>query len=68
MSAMLPRDPMILLSVVNTKLRDGYPSLEELCGEIDADMDELTARLAAVGYQYDEKTNQFRSLRQEENP
>ncbi len=60
MSMPWPRDSMILLSVLNTKLRDEYSSLEELCGETDTDPDELTAKLAAVGYHYDETTNRFR--------
>lgn len=57
---MLPQDPMMLLSVVNTKLRDEYASLRELCEDMDADMDALTAKLAGIGYEYDEKTNRFR--------
>ena len=57
---MLPKDPMILLSFLNTKLRDGYASLREFCDENDADLDELMKTLAAVGYHYDEKTNRFR--------
>ena len=60
MSTKLPQDPMILLSVVNTKLRDEYASLEELCGALDVDQDELTAKLAAMGYRYDEAANRFR--------
>ena len=60
MSASLPQDPMILLSVVNTKLRDEYDSLEELCEALDADKDGLTAKLAAAGFRYDEKENRFR--------
>ena len=57
---MLPNDPMILLSYINMKLRDGYPSLRELCIENDVDADELANKLAAIGCHYDEKTNQFR--------
>ena len=57
---MLPSDPMILLSYINMKLRDGYPSLQEFCAENDADMDELAKTLADVGYHYDEKIHQFR--------
>lgn len=56
----LPKDPMILLSFLNMKLRDGYTSLQEFCDEHDADVDELTKTLADVGYHYDEGTNQFR--------
>ncbi len=56
----LPKDPMILLSFLNMKLRDGYTSLREFCDDHDADMDELIKTLSGVGYHYDEKTNQFR--------
>ena len=34
---MLPQDPAILLSYVNTKLRDCYPSLAALCDDLQAD-------------------------------
>lgn len=60
MNSAMPRDPRILLSYVNTKLRDGYGSLREFCGETDTDMEALIAELSAIGYSYDEKTNQFR--------
>jgi len=56
---MLPQDPIILLSVVNTKLRDQYDSLEELCAAEDAEQESLTAKLAVVGYQYSAERNQF---------
>ena len=56
---MLPKDPFILLSVVNTKLRDGCPSLTELCAALGADEGEVTAALAAVDYHYDPDRNQF---------
>ena len=57
---MLPRDPAMLLSVVNTKLRDEYESLEELCAAEDAEAEELTRALAALGRAYDAAQNQFR--------
>ena len=56
---MLPQDPIILLSVVNTKLRDQYDSLEELCAAEDAEQESLTAKLAVAGYQYSAERNQF---------
>ena len=56
---MLPQDPIILLSYVNTKLRDEYPSLDELCAALDADLEELVRGLEAVGYTYDEDKNRF---------
>ena len=56
---MLPRDPMILLSYVNTKLRDDYPSLEALCEGLDEERDAIESALAAVGYAYDPERNRF---------
>ena len=56
---MIPKDPVILLSFVNTKLRDEYPSLEELCAALDLDASELAARLDGLNYHYDARTNQF---------
>ena len=57
---MLPQDPVILLSYVNTKLRDGYPNLEALCEDLGADRAALEEKLAAIGYTYDRAQNQFR--------
>lgn len=57
---MLPQDPVILFSLVNTKLRDQYSSLEELCDDLDADRDSLVAVLSAAGWTYDREHNQFR--------
>ena len=56
----LPSDPVMLLSVVNLKLRNYYPTLDALCEDMDADKDALVARLAAAGYQYDPQQNQFK--------
>ena len=57
---MLPQDPVILMSVLNTKLRDGYDSLEALCDDLELDRDRLTDRLHEAGFDYDPKQNQFR--------
>lgn len=59
---MLPQDPNILLSYVNTKLRDEYDSLDALCDGLDAVPAELSEKLAEVGYAYDEAANQFRPV------
>lgn len=56
---MVPKDPVILLSFVNTKLRDEYPSLEELCGALDMEEDTLRQTLAVLGRRYDPVQNQF---------
>lgn len=57
---MLPQDPFILLSYINTRLRDSGLGLDELCGELSIDRNEITARLAGIGYAYDEKKNSFK--------
>ncbi len=59
---MLPQDPNILLSVVNTKLRDEYSSLDALCDGLDADKAELVEKLTGLGYAYDPDTNQFKPV------
>ena len=56
---MLPKDPYILLSFVNTKLRDEYGSLEELCAALDADEADLRQTLASLDYHYDPAYHQF---------
>ena len=56
---MLPQYPMILLSYVNTKLRDRDRDLDAFCDREDADEAALCARLAQVGYAYDPQRNQF---------
>lgn len=55
----LPNDPIMLLSVINTKLRDYYPNLDTLCDEMDISKEEIITRLAAVDYEYDANCNQF---------
>lgn len=56
---MLPKDPAILLSFINTKLRDEYASLTELCASLDEDETVLQEALAALDYRYDAEKNQF---------
>lgn len=56
----LPLDSVMLLSVVNTNLRDRYPSLDAFCEAEDVNKDDLIARLAAIDYIYDSKQNQFK--------
>ena len=54
---MLPADPIILLSYINTQLRDHYASLDALCADQDADKDAICAKLADVGYEYNAATS-----------
>lgn len=55
----LPSDPFILLSVVNTKLRDQYSSLDALCEDLDENQEKLTQILEQLGYSYSAEQNQF---------
>ncbi len=55
----LPQDPVILLSYINTQLRDFYPSLDELCKSLNADRQQLVTKLSSIGYQYDKDLNKF---------
>ena len=56
---MLPKDPYILLSVVNARLRDQYTDLADLCASLDEDEDALRQTLAGVDYRYDPVYHQF---------
>lgn len=56
---MLPKDPVMLLSVVNMKLRDRYASLDALCEDMDVSKEEIVSTLGAIGYEYSKENNQF---------
>ena len=56
---MLPNQPMILLSFINTKLRDDYESLDALCDDFHIAKDEIEEKLASIDYEYDEALNKF---------
>lgn len=55
----LPKDPVMLLSVLNLKLRDYYPTLAALCEDLEADEAQLRSTMAEIGYHYDPQRNQF---------
>lgn len=55
----LPADPVMLMSVINMKLRDTYDSLEQLCKEMDIDKDELVRKLAEAGFEYSNENKRF---------
>lgn len=56
---MTPKDPVMLLSFVNLKLRDFYGSLEALCEDLGVSGQEIQDSLGGLGYHYDEEKNQF---------
>ncbi|NMD37402.1 MAG: DUF4250 domain-containing protein [Christensenellaceae bacterium] len=53
------KDPHILLSYINTQLRDKYSSLDELSDNIDYDIVDVVETLASIGYYYDSNLNKF---------
>lgn len=55
----LPKDPVMFLSVINTKLRDIYHSLDELCDDLFIDRSAIEDKLKGIDYEYDESRNQF---------
>lgn len=55
----IPNDPFILLSYVNTKLRDNYPSLHMLCDDLNISQKEIEERLNTIGYTYNASLNKF---------
>lgn len=56
---MLPRDPMILFSYVNTQLRDRGVSLDDFCAEENVDRARLCEMLGEIGFEYDPAANRF---------
>ena len=56
---MLPNDPVILLSFLNTKLRDVYKNIDELCDDLGVNKNDIINKMKMIDYEYSEKTNQF---------
>lgn len=56
---LMPTDPAILLSYINTQLRDNYSSLEELSKSLLVDENEIKSKLSAIGYEYNKELNKF---------
>lgn len=55
----IPNDPVILLSYVNTQLRDFHSSLEDFCMTFQIDETVLRQKLKNIDYEYDATLNQF---------
>lgn len=56
----LSMDPYMLISFINTKLRDEFENIEGLCSYYDLKERDIIDKLSAVGYKYDSNTNQFK--------
>ena len=55
----LPKDPIMLMSFINMKLRDLYPSLEALCEDMDINRQELVEKMLKAGFEYSETNKRF---------
>jgi len=56
----IPDDPAILLSYINTQLRDNYKNFDDLCKSLDVPENDIVRKLKSIGYEYDENLNRFR--------
>lgn len=57
---MLPKDPFMLLSFINMRLRDQYPSMDALCDDLGEDKEAIDQKLQAAGFEYIAEINQYR--------
>lgn len=55
----IPKDPFILLSFINMKLRDEFDNLAKLCEILHINILDLQTKLQSIGYEYNEISNQF---------
>lgn len=55
----LPNDPVMLLSFLNTQLRDHFSSFEELASSYQLNMDEIEEKMKTIDYEYNASVNQF---------
>lgn len=56
----IPKDPFILLSYVNTQLRDFYSSFEDFCNSKGISSEEIKDKLGSIGYEYNKESNCFK--------
>lgn len=56
---MIPKDPVMLLSFLNLKLRDYYSDLDMLCEDLDISKAEVEEKMNTINYAYDKERNQF---------
>ena len=59
MEGEMPKDPMMLMSFINMKLRDFYPTLDALCDDMNVEKEEIVNTLKTIDYEYDENRHQF---------
>ena len=57
---MLPEDPIMLMSMINMKLRDTGKNINELCEDLDVSARDVEKKLSDAGFEYNKEINQFR--------
>ena len=57
---LLPKDPAMLVSFINMKLRDEYRTLEDFCAVYGLNESELKSQLEAEGFDWMPGCRQFR--------
>lgn len=55
----IPKDPVMLLSYINTQLRDNYPDMDELCSSLCLDRKDVDKKLSSIDYEYNPEKNQY---------
>jgi hypothetical protein len=55
----IPNDPVMLLSFVNTQLRDNFSTFDDFCASYQVDKEEIAACLAGIDYTYNADLNRF---------
>lgn len=55
----LPKDPMMLLSFVNTRLRDDGISLDDFASQFQVERSFIEEKLDKIGYTYNNDLRKF---------
>ncbi len=55
----IPNDPMMLLSFVNTRLRDDDITLDEFAGQFHVEKKLIEEKLDKIGYTYNNDLRKF---------
>ncbi|MCR5623914.1 MAG: DUF4250 domain-containing protein [Lachnospiraceae bacterium] len=58
----IPKDPVMLMSYINTQLRDNYDNLDDLVKSLGLDEREITDKLKTCGFTYNAELNKFTSV------
>ncbi len=56
----MPKDPVMLMSFINMKMRDEYRTLEDFCMSYSLDKTRLIAEMENAGFSWLPSVRQFR--------